>query len=257
MRIGRFGTSDTDILFQEVIEGNLIYCLQETLSVLARKFLIKPIHFEGILRIEEDQYPLSALRETLLNALVHRRYQSGVHVQIRVYDDRLVIWNAGPLPEEITLETLLGQHASYPRNPLIADACFKAGYIDAWGRGIEKISSAFSEANLPAPKFEENSGGIRVTLTSRINKGDNNASREVTAPVNEYVQRLLVLLAKNGPQSNAEILESFQLKSRRRLRETYIHPALTTKLIEPTIPDKPTNRLQKYRLTAKGKGYTL
>lgn len=159
VRIGRFGSSDTDLQFQEVVEGNLIHCLREALSQILGKFTIKPIRFEGIQRIEEPQYPIDALREILLNAMVHRRYQSGVHVQIRVYAERIICWNDGPLPEELSLEQLLGFHSSYPRNPLIADACFKAGYIDSWGRGIEKVTEACRAAGLPKPHFEESQSG--------------------------------------------------------------------------------------------------
>jgi len=164
VRIGRFGSNDADLQFQEVVEGNLIYCLREALNQILGKFTIKPITFEGIQRIESPQYPIEALREILLNAMVHRRYQSGVHVQIRVYADRIICWNEGPLPQELTIEKLLGFHSSYPRNPLIADACFKAGYIDSWGRGIEKITGACHAADLPEPAFEEAEGGMRVTL---------------------------------------------------------------------------------------------
>ena len=73
----------------------------------------------------------------------------------------------------------------------------------------------------------------------------------VTAPVSKYVRRLLDLLESDKAFGSADILQSFQLKSRRRLRETYIHPALKDDLIEMTVPDKPTSRLQKYRLTDK------
>ena len=144
----------------------LIRCLRDTVDQLLGKFLIKPITFEGIQRVEKSPYPIDTLREVLLNALVHRRYQSGVHVQIRVYPDRLVCWNDGPLPEEISMDELLGVHASHPRNPLIADACFKAGYIDTWGRGISKITEACQQTGLPDPSFEEAENGIRVTLFS-------------------------------------------------------------------------------------------
>ena len=75
----------------------------------------------------------------------------------------------------------------------------------------------------------------------------------VAAPVNDYVRRLLDLLESNGALGNADILHAFELKSRRRLRETYIHPALKDGLIEMTIPDKPRSRLQKYQLTPKGR----
>jgi len=62
--------------------------------------------------------------------LVHKSYGSGIHIQCRVYDSRHTLWNEGKLPAE----ALLRPHASKPRNPLLAAACFKAGYIDAWGR---------------------------------------------------------------------------------------------------------------------------
>lgn len=77
----------------------------------------------------------------------------------------------------------------------------------------------------------------------------------VTAPVSEYVERLLRLLDAKGPHGNAEIRLAFGLKNRRRLRETYIGPALSGGLIEYTIPDKPNSRLQKYRLTDKGRAW--
>ena len=169
-------------------------------------------------------------------------------------DDHMTIWNEGPLPRTIPAEALTGPHASVPRNPLIADICFKAGYIDSWGRGIQKITDACTDAHLPNPKFEDAFGGVLVTLTPQ-------AAGEVTAPVttpvtpppSAYVQRLLELLNDRGALGNSAIRETFGLKSRRRLRDTYIDPALEKELIEATIPEKPTSRLQKYRLTDKGR----
>lgn len=73
--------------------------------------------------------------------------------------------NAKKLPEELTIEQLLQTHESFPRNPLIADVCYKAGYIDSWGRGVEKITEACEQAGLPKPIFIERSGGMLVTLT--------------------------------------------------------------------------------------------
>lgn len=163
VRMGRFGESESDLRFQESVEGNLIYCLGEVLDQLNRKFLIRPISFEGIQRVEKGEYPIAALREVLLNALVHRNY-AGAHTQIKIFDDRICFWNDGALPEDLTIELLKQRHSSKPRNPIIADVCFKGGYIDAWGRGIEKIIDACREAKLPEPEFEENSGGVLVTL---------------------------------------------------------------------------------------------
>lgn len=74
--------------------------------------------------------------------VVHKDYASGTPVQISVYENKIVIWNPGRLPEELTLDLLQKKHPSISYNPLIAAAFFRAGYIEAWGRGIEKINKA-------------------------------------------------------------------------------------------------------------------
>jgi ATP-dependent DNA helicase RecG len=167
VKIGRFGKDDTDIIFQEVEEGNLIVLLQSVLNQLNHKFLIRSIAFEGIHRIEKGEYPYPAIREMLLNALVHRNYM-GAPVQIRVYDDKINIWNEGTLPAGLTPEALKHSHPSRPRNPIIADVAFKGGYIDAWGRGTIKIIDTCKEAELPEPKMQEQDGGFIITLFKNI-----------------------------------------------------------------------------------------
>jgi ATP-dependent DNA helicase RecG len=163
VKIGRFGSDSTDLKFQEVIEGNLVQMLEGVQMQLNHKFLIRPIDFVGMQRIEKDEYPVDALREMLLNALVHRTYM-GAHVQLRVYDDKLSIWNEGGLPFGLSLEELKREHNSRPRNPKIAKACFMAGYIDTWGRGTLKIIHSCRAAGLPEPDIMEKDGGIMVAL---------------------------------------------------------------------------------------------
>lgn len=167
VKIGRFGKSDDDLKFQEVVEGNLLKILFEVPEMLNNKFLTKRIDFEGLQRIEKGEYPVAALREMLLNALVHKNY-SGAQIQLRVYDDKISIWNEGTLPEGLSFEALKRQHPSRPRNPLIADVCFKGGYIDAWGRGTLKIINSCKEAGLPEPEIKEADGGILVTIFKDI-----------------------------------------------------------------------------------------
>jgi ATP-dependent DNA helicase RecG len=163
VKIGRFGTTDADLRFQEVLEGNILELLKQVPEMLNLKFLTRPIIFEGLRRIEKDSYPTAAIREMLLNALVHRNY-IGSMIQIRVYDDKLTIWNEGNLPEGMTIASLKGHHVSRPRNPLIADVCFKAGFIDSWGRGTLKIFEACENAGLPEATIASLDGGILVTL---------------------------------------------------------------------------------------------
>lgn len=162
VKIGRF-KGDADLRFQDVEEGNLIVLLKSVLERLDHKYLTRSIEFKGMLRLEHSEYPIPALREMLLNALVHRKYM-GSFIQIRVYDDKITIWNDGRLPEEITLESLKHIHSSYPRNPLIADVCFKGGLIDSWGRGTVRIIETCKEAGLPEPELTERDGGFLVTL---------------------------------------------------------------------------------------------
>jgi ATP-dependent DNA helicase RecG len=163
VKIGRFGKDDADLKFQETEEGNLIVLLQVVLNQLNHKFLIRAIEFEGLHRIEKGEYPVAAIREMLLNALVHRNYM-GAPIQIRVYDDKISIWNEGTLPNGLTLDALKRSHSSRPRNPILADVCFKGGYIDAWGRGTIKIIDTCKQAELPEPEMKELDGGFSITL---------------------------------------------------------------------------------------------
>ena len=163
VKIGKFEDDDFTIRFQELEDGNIIQVLEKVLRTLDYKFLIRHISFEGMNRIETLEYPVPALREMLLNALIHRNYM-GAPTQIRVYDTKLTAWNHGTLPEGITLDNLAKSHSSYPRNPILAGACFLGGYIDSWGSGIMKIVNSCKTAGLPAPVMKEDGGGFMVKL---------------------------------------------------------------------------------------------
>ena len=191
VKIGRFGKDDADLLFQETEEGNLIVLLHAILQQLNRKFLTRQIEFEGMNRIEKGEYPVPAIREMLLNALVHRNYM-GAPIQIRVYDNEISVWNDGGLPEGITEADLKKIHRSKPRNPVIADVCFKGGYIDSWGRGTIKIIDSCREANLPEPEMKDEQGGFlnrifknNLTKEQLIKLGLNDRQLEATFFVKE------------------------------------------------------------------------
>ena len=163
VKIGRFAKDDADLRYQDVEEGNIIVLLRNVLEQLDHKYLTKQITFEGMYRIEKNEYPVPALREMLLNSVIHRNYM-GSFIQLRVYDDKINIWNDGGLPEGISVEALKRIHSSKPRNLLIADVCFKGGLIDAWGRGTLRIIDVCKEAGLPEPELTERDGGFLVTL---------------------------------------------------------------------------------------------
>jgi len=160
VKVGKFLT-DIDIVSSDDVEGNLFQQVENTIELLRTKYLLSKIRFEGIYRKEELEYPEEALREAIINAVLHRDY-IGAHAQLKIYPDKLVLWNEGKLPKEIKIEDLKKSHSSKPRNELLADVFFKAGLIEAWGRGTIKITDECKKAGLPEPEFKEEFGGFSV-----------------------------------------------------------------------------------------------
>jgi len=101
IKIGFFVTDD-DLRYQDEIHGNLFEQVEKMLETLFSKYLKAYIRYEGIQRVEEFLFPPLALREALLNAVVHKDYSSGVPIQISVYEDRIVLWGSGQLPQDWT-----------------------------------------------------------------------------------------------------------------------------------------------------------
>lgn len=163
IKIGFFITDD-DLRYQDQIHGDLFSQVEKTLELLHSKYLKAYIRYEGIQRVERYLFPLQALREALLNAVIHKDYASGIPIQISVYDHQIVIWNPGQLPEHWTQQQLLAKHPSHPFNPLLASAFFRAGYVESWGRGIEKILSECRKHDIPAPIFDSSLSGLMLTF---------------------------------------------------------------------------------------------
>lgn len=114
---------------------------------------------------------------------------------MHVYDDHIEVWNEGELPEGYTEETLMGRHSSKPRNRNIANAMFKAGFIDTWGRGYMKIREGFEAAELPMPRVKNFCGGVEVTVQRtkfmKMMHLSDNVSRDVA---DKYTERQLLII---------------------------------------------------------------
>lgn len=161
VKIGFF-RSDSDLLYHDVISGDLFTQVDKTLDLLLTKYLRAGISYQGTQRIERLPVPEAALREAVINAIAHKDYGAAIPIQISVYDHNLIIWNAGQLPPDWSLERLMTKHASQPPNPDIARTLFLAGLIESWGRGIDLIRKACVAAASPAPKFDCDSTGFWV-----------------------------------------------------------------------------------------------
>ncbi len=213
-KIGRFGRDETDLLFQDVVEGDILSMPGRILELLETKYLVYEVKFDGLLRSEKTVIPVTSIREILLNAIVHREFVTAP-VQIKVFSDRLEIWNPGLLPTGMSIEDLERSHVSRPQNPIIADVFFKAGFIESWGRGTLKVIQDFAEAGLPKPHFEINSGGIRVTLyVDRYSP----SSLQLLG-LNDRQIKTIEYLKTNSSISNKEFREIFKVSNVTAFRE--------------------------------------
>ena len=161
IKIGFFNTDD-DLAYQDEVRGSLFEQVDKVMDLLVSKYLKAQITYEGLQRKETFPVPVGALREAVLNAIIHKDYSSGIPIQISVYDDKLIIWNEGELPENWTVAKLKVKHPSRPYNPDIANAFFRSGLIESWGRGTIKIFNEAKAAKIPVPIFRYEDNGFYV-----------------------------------------------------------------------------------------------
>jgi len=167
IKIGFF-ESDSELMYQDEIHGNIFEQIEKTMDLLFAKYIKANISYEDIQRVETYEYPKEAVREALLNAIIHKDYSGNTPIQISVYKDKIMLWNEGQLPENWTIETLTKKHPSKPFNPDIANAVFRCGYIESWGRGTIKIIEKCKEAGLPSPSYYYESSGFWVEFRKDI-----------------------------------------------------------------------------------------
>jgi ATP-dependent DNA helicase RecG len=260
LRCAVFATSTTaTIIDQHDFNGDILALIEE-----AEKYILKNIRIgmklDGLARVDVPEIDREAFREAIINAFCHRDYRDPDEVRIAIFPDRVEVRNPGRLMEGVTLRTLKTAKVSRRRNPLIADLLRRIHLIEAWGRGIplilEKAPHArFSEiagvfiTEFPRPQAAEDSvtkSQSRLDVTGQV-------TGQVTRQVSEEVKRLLAIVRKE--MSRQEIQSALALRGRENFEARYLKPALEAAFIERTIPDKPNSRLQKYRLTEKGREF--
>jgi ATP-dependent DNA helicase RecG len=152
VKIGYF-ESDADLRYQDEINGSLIGIADRIIDTIYTKYFKGMIRYEGLQRIDEFPMLRDVLREAVLNAVVHKDYSTGNPIHIKIYDDKVIIYNDCQIPPNIEPESLLTGVRSNPHNPLIANGFFRSGQIEAWGRGIEKMKNGCIADGLPEPEF--------------------------------------------------------------------------------------------------------
>ena len=192
-------------------------------------------------RIETPLWNKVALREAVINAIVHNDYSFEVPPKFEIFPDRLEITSAGRLPESLTREEFFNG-ISIPRNKELMRIYRDVELVESLGSGIPRILRAYGEDCF---KFTDNF--IRITLPiSNHGHASDHASDHASVQVEKLVSALI------GEMGRSELQELLSIKNRDYFRTDYLNPAINQGYVELTIPDKPNSQNQKYRLTAKG-----
>ncbi len=169
-------------------------------DLIYTKYLKGIISYQNITRVETYPYPKEAIREAVLNAISHKNYATLVPTQIRVYDDKIIIANDCVFPEDWTVDDLMGPHKSRPYNPLIANTFFRAGFIEAWGRGIQKIKDSCILAGNDIPEYYVKKEDIMVLF-----RGLSETTPQTTPQLDEIDFRIIKVVESKPSISQRKI----------------------------------------------------
>lgn len=199
--------SETIIKDGTVISGDLFREIDDVLT-----FITKHINKEYIItgkpeREERWDYPLDALREIVINMIVHRDYRSPSNSIIKIFNDRIEFYNPGKLMPGVTVERLLqGDYLSVTRNKQIARIFKEANEIEQYGSGIERIINSCSAYNLPHPKLEEIAIGVRVTVFKTTQKTVVKTKVKTVVKTKVKTSEAILTLIKGNPSITREEL---------------------------------------------------
>ena len=233
-----------------------------TSLITATKRVIERLKVENIVRtrktaLERIDTPLwdeRAVREAVINAIVHNDYTREVPPKIELFSDHLEITSFGRLPDGLSRDDFFAG-VSIPRNKELMRIFRDLELVESLGSGMTYIMQKYGRENfvfldnfirMTIPYITKDREGMR-TPTSSLQ-----ATPPVTPPVDDLILKALLAL-KTGDKGNAELLLDIGINDRKRLRERYLKPAIEMGYIVPTMPDNPRSPTQKYRLTEKGR----
>ena len=221
------------------IEGNIALMLDGALKFVRKNMKTSTfIDSQTGKRADKTEYPIIAVRELILNALVHRDYSNHTDftpITIKMFSNRLEIENPGGLYGRMTLDRL-GKAAADTRNPFLANALEVLAITENRYSGIPTVYSAMKNAGLPEPKFENERGVFKVTLYN---------GTDIAQPITSNEADLLAFC--KTPRTRAELEEHFKDRlSINYLMTNIVHPLVEKGKIRLTIPDKPKSKKQRY-----------
>ncbi len=243
--LGELDSVGNRFLDTKRIEGTIPEMLNKALDFVRNNMLtstaIDPMTGN---RVDAPQYPLDAVREAVLNALVHRDYSiytESKTIQLSMYDDRLEITNPGGLYGRLTVDQL-GHSQPDTRNPFLVTALEILGETENRYSGIPAIRHAMAQRNLPAPEFINTTSEFKVVLYHK--KNSTATSSIPVSPAVDAEEQLLIFC--RTPRSRAEIVEYLGVASWAYALKRYLNPLLVKGTIRMTIPEKPRSHNQRY-----------
>jgi ATP-dependent DNA helicase RecG len=169
IKIARFdGNTVTTFLDRKNIDSNLIRAVDEILEFIKAHTNEGVIHHRSGKSEKKWDYPLDALREAIINAVLHRDYSDTGNIQVRIFEDWLEIWSPGSLPEELDLSRILYEDRAILRNSSLAMIFQSLGLVDNWGTGFKRMNDACVANGNPEPIYSQKAGAFVVTMHKSI-----------------------------------------------------------------------------------------
>ena len=157
--------SDITIIDSTSLNSDLFQEVDDIMAFIKKHLKIEYIITGEPQRTERFDYPLDAIREIVINMVVHRDYRDSSASIIKIFDDRIEFYNPGKLYDEITVQDLLsGNYTSKSRNKLIAKIFKEVGMIERYGSGIMRVRKICKDYGVKEPNFYEMHNGFQVVL---------------------------------------------------------------------------------------------
>jgi len=205
VKIGYF-ENRADLIYQDEVHGPLISMADKVEDLVYTKYFKGIISYQKMQRVETFPVPRIAFREAVLNAIVHADHGAGNPVHIHIYPNEVLIYNNGQLPKDWTVEDLFAKHTSMPSNPLIANAFFRSGQIEAWGRGIEKMTDSCKEWSRPEPFYRIRTNEVMIGFNTESSIVENIVDSIVEKNDLSEVQKKIIKLMQANPKITAKTI---------------------------------------------------
>lgn len=259
------GNTRTIFVDRREFEGPVYEQLDEAYKYVLAKINLGA-RIEGLYREDVYELPEQAIRETLVNAIVHRSYLQPSHIQVIVFDDRVEITSPGGLPSGLTVERMKAGY-SIVRNEALANVFLYMRLFEHFGSGIPRVIEMVKSYGLPEPEYIDMEAGIRVNFyrpseeikqairkaaTQDVTQVTTQVATQVTTQVTTQVQTVIISI-EDETLYRDEIMQMLELKNVRYFSKSYLVPAIQQGFVTMLYPDKPRHPKQKYYLTEKGK----